>query len=338
MKNSQPLVAVVLLNWNGRVDTIACLESIRGTSYQNYRVIVVDNGSTDNVADEVTRTLPGTVLIALDTNLGFTGGNNVGIRHALEMGADYVWLLNNDTVVDPDCLVLLVECAEANDDAGLWSPAIYYYDDPSRLQYADALVDWENYRLLFPEDERAMSVPAEDGKCRQTLFGTALLVKRSVFEKIGLLKEDFFAYWEDVEFCVRAYRAGGFRNAVVPEARLLHKCPLPEAMRGQKSPRYYYYMARNKYYFWKQYLQAAEQLRFFRLYVAGVLGDAAALHYDGAGERRDACLGGLWHALKGRKGPWDKNVRMPALLQRFLLWHPYFLAKMIAPKHGTKSI
>lgn len=330
---SRPLVAIVLLNWNGQADTVACLESIRGFSYGNCRVILVDNGSTDSIAEAADKALPGTALVELQTNLGFTGGNNVGIRHALDMGADYVWLLNNDTVVDPDCLGRLVEYAEAHDDVGLVSPAIHYFDDPSRVQYTSVVVDWEHCRLLSPDDTEALSVPAEDGTCRQTLFGTALLVKRAVFEKIGVLREDLFAYWEDVEFCVRAFREGGYRNAVVHDARVLHKCPLPEVMREQKSPYYYYFMARNRFFFWMQYVQGAERSRFVRSFIAETLCDGAALHYKGAGERRDACLDGLWHALKGRKGPWDKNSRMPALLQRFLLWHPYFLAKMIAPQH-----
>lgn len=331
-RNSLPLVSIILINWKYCIDTVKCVQSLRSQIYGRYEIVVIDNESSETSYENLVKSLSGCTLLRNIDNLGYTGGNNVGIRHALDMGADYVWLLNNDTVVDPDCLSRLVEYAEARDDVGLVSPAIHYFDDPSRVQYTSVLVDWEHCRLLSPDDKDADSVPAEDGKCRQTLFGTALLVKRAVFEKIGVLREDLFAYWEDVEFCVRAFREGGFRNAVVHDARVLHKCPLPEMMREQKSPYYYYFMARNRYFFWMQYVQEAERSRFFRSFVADTLGDGAALHYKGAGERRDACLDGMWHALKGKKGPWDKNARMPVLLQRFLLWHPYFLAKMIAPR------
>src|SRR5664279_2479168 len=104
MKDAAKLTYIILLNWNGWQDTIACVESCRKLSYPNFRILIVDNGSTDNSEAILRERLPDIELLQTGANLGFAGGNNVGIRHALAQGADYVWLLNNDTVVDAEAL------------------------------------------------------------------------------------------------------------------------------------------------------------------------------------------------------------------------------------------
>src|SRR5262245_13324392 len=107
-----PKVAVILVNWNGKADTLACLESLRQDSYVNKQAIVVDNGSTDDSVRVIRDSFPATTLLEAGANLGFTGGNNIGIEHALRSGADYIFLLNNDTTVDPSAIFALVQSAE----------------------------------------------------------------------------------------------------------------------------------------------------------------------------------------------------------------------------------
>jgi len=332
MNGRTPIVAIIILNWNGLKDTLDCLESIRGLATGNYRVVVVDNGSADNSAAVLKNRYPDITVVELERNLGYTGGNNVGIRHALGLGAHYFWLLNNDTIVFPDSLARLLDVAERSPALGLLSPSVHYYDQPERVQYRGCLIDWKNHRLVIPDSPEGAEVRSNGEPCPESQFGTALLIKREVVEKVGLLREDLFAYWEDVEYCVRAYRKGGYRNSTVTDAKILHKCPVPEAMKERKSPAYYFFMTRNKYFFWMEYLRGKERVRFLRKYVAEAIGDAAGLHYNGADERRDACLDGMWSAFTGVRGAWDKNRRMPAFIRKFLLWHPYFLARALTPQ------
>src|ERR1041385_7762298 len=119
---SVPSVAVILVNWNGKSDTLECLRSLEQDTYRLKRVIVVDNGSTDDSVEAIRRAHPLTNVIETGTNLGFTGGNNVGIRYALSSGSDYVFLLNNDTTVAPDAVQALVDAAEAESSYHILSP------------------------------------------------------------------------------------------------------------------------------------------------------------------------------------------------------------------------
>ena len=138
---TEPRVAVIVLNWNGREDTLECLRSIRSIAYSNFGVIVVDNGSTDGSVAAIRASQPSVEVIDTGENLGFAGGNNVGIRRALELGADYVLLLNNDTVVDPGLLRAFVAAAALHPEAGAFGAKIYFHSEPTRIWYAGAR--WE---------------------------------------------------------------------------------------------------------------------------------------------------------------------------------------------------
>src|SRR4030067_2042822 len=129
-----PKVVTIVLNWNGKEDTLECLHSLQRSSYSNFTTIVVDNGSTDGSVPAIKNAFPDLVVIKNRDNLGFTGGNNIGIRHALVNGADYVWLLNNNTIIQPDTLANLVAKAETSPDIVILSPVIHWYDDPHSIQ------------------------------------------------------------------------------------------------------------------------------------------------------------------------------------------------------------
>ena len=140
---------VVILNWNGRDDTLACLESVARIDYPNFRVIVADNGSSDGSVDAIRRAYPDVHLIENHANLGFAAGNNSAIAHALESGAEFVFLLNNDTVVDPAILSAFVDAAERMPDGGVFGAKIYYYGDKQKLWYAGGY--WDAETLSFNE-------------------------------------------------------------------------------------------------------------------------------------------------------------------------------------------
>lgn len=240
-----PHVAIVVLNWNRRAETLACLESLRALTYPDYEVVVVDNASADGSATAIRQQFPEVTLLENAENLGYTGGNNAGLRHALEQHADYVFLLNNDTIVDPGCLSALVTVAEADPAVGMVGPLIYYFDRPTVLWSAGGAIDWRRGTTwmvgLDEPDEGRWDAPQPV----DFITGCAVLVKAETLRRIGLLDERFFAYYEDAEWCVRAARAG-YRLLLVPAAKVWHKiAPVRQAV----SPAIHYYMTRNRLLF-----------------------------------------------------------------------------------------
>lgn len=242
----EPLVSIIVLNYNGREDTLACLRSLEHLTYRNTDVIVVDNASSDGTEAAVRAAYPDKTFIQTGANLGFTGGNNVGIRHALEKGADYVLLLNNDTIVAPDFISVMVEVMEQNPDVGVAGPMIYYFSAPETIWSAGGKIDWARgltSMIGVNEDDKSQYGLSP----RQTDFvtGCALMAKRAVWEKAGLLDDKFFMYYEETEWCVRATRAG-YKIMLIPAAMIWHKISLEARA---TSPRTYYYMTRNRLLF-----------------------------------------------------------------------------------------
>jgi len=223
-------VTIIILNWNRPQDTLNCLESLvtnsicepssieaglhQGDTLET-KLLVVDNGSTDDSVAAVGHAYPAVEIMELERNLGFAAGMNRGIQNALEQGADYVLLLNNDTLVAPKFVVHMVECME--NDIGLVAPFIYYVEPPDEL--------WHNFQEPIVCDAAT---------------GCALLIKRTVMEEIGLFDEQFFMYYEDVDFCLRAID-NGYRTVVTPHAKVWHH--VSQSSGGSHSPAARFYMA-----------------------------------------------------------------------------------------------
>jgi GT2 family glycosyltransferase len=223
-----PRVYVIILNWNGKEDTLRCLHSMQEVDYPRYRVLVVDNASDDGSAEAVRAAFPAVELLVNNGNLGFAAGNNQGIRYALQRGADYVLLLNNDTRVDQMVLTALVRTGEANPKVGLASPKVYYFDRPRVIYYAGARRGWLPLlpRLIGTGGTRSATA-GERGQVEQLqevdyVWGQAMFIKREVIERIGLLDPAFFMYYEDVDYCLRAKRAG-YKIVCVPSACVWHR-------------------------------------------------------------------------------------------------------------------
>jgi GT2 family glycosyltransferase len=202
-----PKVSVIILNWNGLEDTIECLESLKNITYPTYEVIVVDNASSGNDVEVLRERYQDYIhIIQNEKNYGFAKGNNVGIRYALDKGADYVLVLNNDTVVAPTFLNELVSCCRKEHKIGAVGPKLYYYDNPTRVQLP------ELYQMVG-------DAPAN----MKTLSGAAFLVGRKVWEQVGLLDEVFYpAYCEDRDFFERL-KEHGYRIVCVPASKVYHK-------------------------------------------------------------------------------------------------------------------
>jgi GT2 family glycosyltransferase len=225
-------VAAVVLSWNGREDTLACLRSLEG---EGADVIVVDNASEDGSADAVS----GVELIRNERNLGYAGGMNVGLRAALARGAEAVLLLNNDVEVERGAIARL---AAAADGAGAVCPLITFAGEPQTVWYAGAPFDprrgYQGRHRGFGEPARKFTERAEtDRAC-----GAAMLIPRQALERVGELDEGLFAYHEDTDWSLRA-REAGLPIVVEPSARVRHK--VSAATGGEGSPTALYYSVRN---------------------------------------------------------------------------------------------
>jgi GT2 family glycosyltransferase len=211
-----PSVNIIVLNWNGWNDTCTCLSSLQQLSYSNYRVIVVDNGSTDDSAARIRQQFPDVEVVATGKNLGFAAGCNVGIARSLVERADYAWLLNNDTTVDSGALRGLVDKAMSDSQIGAVGSAIYSMDDRNQLEA------WGGGRINFwLGRSRHLVEPASDDKV-QFITGASLLLPRQAIESIGLLDEGFFMYWEDADYCFRLRRAG-WKLSVAGQSKIWHR-------------------------------------------------------------------------------------------------------------------
>jgi len=237
-------VFIIILNWNGCEDTIECIESLKKINYSDYKIVVVDNGSTDESLDVIPRKFGDIAFIETKKNLGFAGGNNVGIKYALENQADYVLLLNNDTVVEPDFLTKLVEAAESDKKIGIVGPIIMFYDKRDTIWFGGGRVNWLRTRgehISYGQvasDKWSVISKAEEV---DYITGCCFLIKREVIEKIGLLSEDYFLYYEDVDWCLRSKKAG-FRSVFVSSAKIYHK---QSRSTKESSYPYIYYHSRN---------------------------------------------------------------------------------------------
>jgi hypothetical protein len=246
MNMLSPKIAVVILNWNGLKDTLECLNSFRTIVYPSYSILVIDNGSTGNDAEIIKEEFGDSVcLIKEEKNLGFAGGCNVGIRWALSTGANYVLLLNNDTVVDSNFLVELANVAQNDKQIGIVGPKVYQYEQPNRIATAGGKVNlWTGSTPLIG----AREIDAGKFDCiREVDFvsGCALLIKEETIRKIGLLDEKYFAYYEETDWCTKAKKAC-FKVVYVPKAKIWHKNP-----KTRTSEFTMYLMTRNRFLFVK---------------------------------------------------------------------------------------
>lgn len=238
-----PSVAVVILNWNGKEDTLECVASVRRLIYPQYKVVVVDNGSTDDSVDSIRECHPDITILQTGANLGYAGGNNVGIRWALEHDAEYVLVLNNDTVVAPDMLSQLVSVALVDPRIGLLGPSNFYYARPTELCSVGATLRAPAYRGYTLVGDGDMKESWRGPVQFDALVGSAMLIHRRVFEELQLFDERFFLCYEEFDFAMRAARAG-YSCVFVPDAKIWHK--VGGSLGDLESPVRTYFNVRNR--------------------------------------------------------------------------------------------
>ena len=249
-----PHVAVVIVNYKGKSDTLVCLASLVDLTYPDFSVYVVDQNSGDGLL-EAGREIAARetwrnrlFFIANDENTGFAGGCNRGTQAALAAGADYVLLLNNDCVVPPDFLEPLLEYAESDPKIGIVGPTMRYFDATDSIWASGGTMGKRAQSGLRRNGEAAQNEPKEPVTV-DFIVGAGLLAKRAVWETVGLLDPAFFLYYEEADFCVRA-RDKGWRIAHVPASYLWHKV---SQTTGTDSPVTQYYMRRNALLYLKKH-------------------------------------------------------------------------------------
>jgi GT2 family glycosyltransferase len=235
-----PRVSIVTINYNQLHHTLALLASLRNVTYPDVEVIVVDNASKEDPTSAIKLRFPEVKVIASKENLGFAGGNNLGI---LESTGEYLLFLNNDTEVDPGFLEPLVHLFEMNPNAGAASSKILYHNSDNIIQYAGSTcvnpMTGRNSRIGFMEKDNG-----QHDQLRETdlAHGCAMMVPKRVIEKVGMMPELFFLYYEEIDWCETIKRAG-FKIYYVPGSKVFHK----ESMSvGKNSTLKTYYMTRNR--------------------------------------------------------------------------------------------
>lgn len=221
--NAPPSIAIIVLTWNGRELTLDCLRSLEAVATPNVRTLVVDNASSDGTVAAIRERYGDRVTtIVNDANLGFAVGNNIGIHRALAEGADFILLLNNDTVVDPGFLDELLRAMRADPKVGIAAPKIYYFEPRNQIWFAGGEISmWRGTARHVGIRETDTGQHDRDRDIGYAT-GCAFLARREVFEKAGYLDPAYRAYFEDADLCVRA-RAAGFRIRYVAAARVWHR-------------------------------------------------------------------------------------------------------------------
>lgn len=309
---SVPSVHVVILNWHGLTDTLECLSSLREQNYPEMKILVVDNGSAEHEAATIEREFPGASVLRLARNLGFCGGNNEGIRRALADGADYVLILNNDTLVPPDLLSKLVGESAPLENVGAVSPVIMYHPEREKVWYAGSFWDSRTagfrHRLI---DRLREELTEQEPYPSAYACGCCLLVHSSVVRRVGLMDDRYFAYYDEADWCSRM-TAAGLTSYVVPRALLYHKT------RGSTpSLVVTYLMARNRLLWMAQHLALRDQLRSYPYLIKEMLWNLCNFCGVFRGrhpltiEQSRAMLRATLDFLLGRFGAWPESLGGP---------------------------
>lgn len=242
-------VAIILVNWNGLQFSIDCLHSLRKLDFPDFGIFLVDNASDNREGEELKAEFPEITLIQSSTNLGFAGGNNLGIRKALESGYSHLMLLNNDTIVAPDFLLVMMSQFEKSPSLGVVQPLIYWMKDRNQIWNAGGKwVSTLGRAIPLQELKNEKKVGSGIQKI-DWATGCCMLIKREAILQVGLLNEQFFAYFEDVEWSLRI-REKGFEIALAPKAFIYHEAGASSKKKheeGTLSPRVFYYHVRNQF-------------------------------------------------------------------------------------------
>jgi GT2 family glycosyltransferase len=317
-----PKVSIIILNWNGKDETLECLESVYQINYENYEVILVDNGSVDDSVRDFNKRFNQLIIIENKENEGFCKGNNLGISLALERKAEYLLILNNDTLVEPSILKDLISAVRQDPERIIVNPLIAYAYNRQRIHWLGAKIDWGNAWLCGSRKEKEALSSVSLMETDSVSWCAAFFNAKAIY-KTGYLDESFFAYYEDIDWSCRA-RKNGFKTMVFPKVLVYHKCS--QSSGGEFSPTVYFYLFRNRFIFILKHGGNLRKLQFCFNYVTGAFKRNAELLKLGKFEEADSVLDGVWSALAGaffdkKEAMPDKIKQLPIALKKIYLFY-----------------
>ncbi len=219
---NKPLVYILVLNWNNYHEAIECVTSCKQLDYPNFRILILDNGSTNDSVEKLGNCFPETKLIQTEANLGYSAGNNIGIRYALGKGSSYVWILNPDVRVEKNTLSIMASVLVDDSSVGICGPRVIHGKTPNRFSFDGlSLESDKGYQWRFnviEQHSKAIRPFLVDVDC---VSGCSMLIRSDLLHSIGLFSEDFFLYYEDVELSFRA-RDHGWRTVVCTGTSVMH--------------------------------------------------------------------------------------------------------------------
>jgi GT2 family glycosyltransferase len=247
-----PRVCTVVLNYNDLINTIETLKSVSALTYKNNTLLLVENSTEKKIIEKIRSRFPSLEIIENESNKGYAGGNNVGMRKAIEMGADYIFLLNNDVVLEEDVIEKLTSAMDCSPKCAACQPLVAYFHD-NDITWSAGTEMYFGYPRLFQRGRKLQRDGAKEPPFG--LVGCALFLRASALEKIGLFDESLFLMQEETDWCIRAMKMG-YHLLVVSDAVVYHK--VSETL-GLFSKTYLYYVGRNwllvgkKHYKWRVY-------------------------------------------------------------------------------------
>lgn len=244
----EPLVYIILVNYNAKEHTIECLESIKNIAYNNYKVILVDNDSEDKDFEFIKKTYKDTMIILNNDNYGFAGGNNIAIKYAVENNAKYILLLNNDTIVKKDFLNSLVDGMKKNDNIGIAVSKILYYSDRDTIWYGGGDINYIKGNSIVHGLNEIDKGQFDKSRLCTFATGCCMLINTNILDKVGMMDESYFLYYEDADYSMKISKEG-YKILYCPESVIYHK----ESVATKKfSYNYQYYFAKNRLLFIKK--------------------------------------------------------------------------------------
>ena len=236
----QPFVVSIVLNFNQFEDLYKCLESLYVNTYQNHKIILLNYDLSPRLSQVVRYQYPEILIIDLQENYGYAGNNNIGIEAAMKLGAEWVFILNSDTIINPDTITQLILGTKNDKKVGIVGPMVYYFDDPNVIQTAGGKINKYFHVWHLGKDEKDIG-QYQKPIVVDWISGCGIMICREVIDQVGIFDARFFMYYEELDWCLRSHFAG-WKNIVVPSAKMWHK-----GVKGNYQPKPYvsYYMTRN---------------------------------------------------------------------------------------------
>lgn len=321
MAQTQPKVFIIVLNWNGKDNTIECLTSLAKLDYPNIETIVVDNDSSDDSVPHISNSFPDIKLIQSGDNLGYAGGNNVGIEWALKNDSDYILILNNDTIVAPDLIDILLQSATTLPQGSILGAQIFYQASPDKIWFAGGR--WDSDTLSFQHiGQNQSSADTDFNEITKVdyITGCALFSSSATFHKVGLLDENFYLTFEETDWCYRAKKLD-YDCYMVPQAKLWHK--VASSFGGRQTPIYEYFMNRNKYLWAEKHLPVKSLAKLHYISLSTFFSDIfPAFHLSS--EKTNLVKRIVWSMSTWNKS-FQRNISNPMYKARFMGYRDYYL-------------